>query len=210
MNRRTRIRRRILAIGFVVSFVVMFFLLRYRLVPIVQEMAVTHVSNEASFAINRAIIRHIREDNIQYDRLVLLEKDVQGRICAIQTNMLEANRLQTEVLELMDEEVLELSEAKIGVPLGNIILPEFFSGHGPKIPVDILSLSTSDAYFVSRFQEAGINQTMHQILLSVTATMSVLTPMGVQSVTAQSEIIVAETVIVGTVPESYFQYDTVR
>lgn len=203
MNRRKRNRRRVAAVLTVLILIGAFSFLRSRLTPMIRELAKTRVSNEASFAINRAIIRQIEDDGIAYDRMILLEKDVQGNVSAIKTNMAEVNRLQTAVLSMVDEEVLELSVAEIGIPLGNILLPEFFSGKGPALPVRILSVSTSDADFSSEFSDAGINQTLHRILLSVSATMTVLTPLGTQNVTAQSQMIVAETVIVGTVPQTY-------
>lgn len=183
----------------------MVFLLRYRMGPIIRELATTRVSNESSFAINRAIVRQIEENEINYDRIILLEKNAQGGISAIKTNMAEVNRLKTEVLSMVDEEVLELSVNEIGIPLGSVILPEFFSGRGPVLPVSVLSVSTSDATFESLFSQAGINQTRHQILLTVSATMAVLTPVGTQTVTADSQMIVAETVIVGAVPNTYMQ-----
>lgn len=182
------------------------FLLRFRMVPMIRELAKTRVSNEASTAINRAVIRQIEEGNISYDRIVILEKDVQGTISAIRTNMAEVNRLKSEVLDAVDEEILEISVSEISMPIGSLILPELFSNKGPSIPVRIISVSSSDASFSSAFSAAGINQTLHQLLITVSATMTVLTPMGTQNVTTDSQIIVAETVIVGSVPQTYMNY----
>lgn len=203
MNRKKRNLRRWLLVLAVLLSVLLILLLRFRMVPMVRELAKTRVSNEASTAINRAVIRQIEEDNIAYDRIIYLEKDVQGTISAIKTNMAEVNRLKTEILEAVDEEILEISMSEIGLPLGNLILPELFSGKGPLFPVRVMSVSTSDAAFSSQFSEAGINQTLHQLLISVSATMTVLTPLGTQNVTTDAQIIVAETVIVGAVPQTY-------
>ena len=173
------------------------------MVPMIRELAKTRVSNEASSAINRAVVRQIEEGNVVYDRMVLLEKDMQGNISAIKTNMAEVNRLKSEVLEAVDQEILEISVSEIGLPLGNLFLPELFSGKGPNLPVRIMAVSTSDASFVGDFSSAGINQTLHRIIVSVSATMTVLTPLGTQNVTADTQIVAAETVIVGTVPQTY-------
>lgn len=207
MFRRKRQKVIILVIVTVAIFVLLIGLARLRLSPIIQEMATTRVSNEASFAINRSIIRQIEEGNIAYDRIVLLEKDLQGNISAIKTNMAQVNLMKTTVLSMVDEEVLEISVSEIGIPFGNLLLPEFFSGKGPTIPVHIMSVSSSDAEFISSFSEAGINQTLHKIFLSVEVTMSVLTPMGTQTVTTKSQMLVAETVIVGAVPQTYWKVD---
>ncbi len=208
MVRRRKKNVAILVITFLGAFVLLLGVIRLRLSPIIREMATTRVSNEASFAINRSIIRQIEEGNIAYDRIVLLEKDLQGNISAIKTNMAQVNLMKTTVLAMVDEEVLEISVSEIGIPVGNLLLPEFFSGKGPTIPVRIMSVSSSDADFLSSFSEAGINQTLHQIFLSVEVTMSVLTPMGAQTVTTQSQMLVAETVIVGAVPQTYWKVDS--
>lgn len=207
MNRKKRNRRRWVVAVAVFLAVVMMLLLRYRMVPMVRELAKTRVSNEASTAINRAVIRQIEEDNIAYDRIIYLEKDVQGTISAIKTNMAEINRLKAEILDAVDEEILEISVSEIGLPLGNVIFPELFSGKGPRLPVRVMSVSTSDASFLSEFSQAGINQTLHQLFISVSATMTVLTPLGTQNVTTDAQILVAETVIVGAVPQTYMNWN---
>lgn len=207
MNRKKRNRRRWVFAVAVFLAVVMMLLLRYRMVPMVRELAKTRVSNEASTAINRAVIRQIEEDNIAYDRIIYLEKDVQGTISAIKTNMAEINRLKAEILDAVDEEILEISVSEIGLPLGNVIFPELFSGKGPRLPVRVMSVSTSDASFLSEFSQAGINQTLHQLFISVSATMTVLTPLGTQNVTTDAQILVAETVIVGAVPQTYMNWN---
>lgn len=207
MNRRKNKRRWIVLIFILFLLLAFFMFMRHRLSPMVRELAVTRVSNEASFAINRAIDRQIRENHIDYDRIIMLEKDVQGEITALKTNIAEVNRLQTMVLSMVDEEVLELSTEEIGIPLGNLIFPDFLSGKGPLLPIRIIAVSTSDAYFSSSFSAAGINQTLHRITLTVSATMAVLTPTETLSVNAESSMIVAETVIIGTVPHAYFSGD---
>ena len=100
-------------------------------------------------------------------------------------------------------DIRELSVEEIGIPIGNLFLPEFLSGKGPLLPVRVIAVSTSDAAFSSSFTEAGINQTLHRINLCISATMAVLTPAGTQSVSAETSVIVAETVIVGAVPQTY-------
>ena len=210
MHRKKRRRRALVLVILLAASALVVSMVRFRLSPMIREIATTRVSNEASFAINRSIIRQIDEKAIDYDRIVLLEKDIQGNICAIKTNMAEVNLMKTAVLEMVDEEVLELSVEEIGIPLGNLLLPEFFSGQGWHIPVKILAVSSSDAVFVSHFTEAGINQTLHQIFLTVEVTMTILTPLGAQTVDTNSQVLVAETVIVGAVPQTYMNMDRIH
>ena len=141
--------------------------------------------------------------NIQYDRIVYFEKDLDGRITALKTNMTEINRLKTDILNIINDEILALDTSDIGIPLGSLFFPEFLSGKGPAIPVHILSIRNSDASFESSFSQAGINQTLHQLAMEVSVDVAVLVLGQTSSFSLTSEVVVAETVIVGGVPQSY-------
>ena len=126
-------------------------LFRVRFNDAIRALAQTQVTNTTSDLINDAIDRQIEDGTIQYDRMVYFEKDLDGRITALKTNMSEVNRLKTNILNLINDEILALSTDDLGVPLGNLFLPEILSGRGPEIPVQILSIRNSDASFSSNF-----------------------------------------------------------
>ncbi len=176
---------------------------RYR--TVVEDLAQIQVMNTTSDLTNDAIARQIENGNISYDRIVYFEKDLEGRITALKTNIGEVNRLKTDILNLINEEILEVDSADIGIPLGSIFLSEFFSGRGPVIPVRILAIRNSDANFTSHFSEAGINQTLHQLIMQVSIDVSVLVLGQTSSFTLETEVVVAETVIIGDVPQTYLQ-----
>ena len=180
-------------------------LFRVRFNDAIRALAQTQVTNTTSDLINDAIDRQIEDGTIQYDRMVYFEKDLDGRITALKTNMSEVNRLKTNILNLINDEILALSTDDLGVPLGNLFLPEVLSGRGPEIPVQILSIRNSDASFSSNFTQAGINQTLQQINMQVCVDVTVLVLGQTDSFTVSSQVIVAETIIVGDVPNTYLQ-----
>ncbi|MCI7096361.1 MAG: sporulation protein YunB [Clostridiales bacterium] len=182
-----------------------FCLFRSRFRNVIRELAETQVKNTTSDLTNDAIAKQIAAGNIAYDRIVYFEKDLDGRITAMKTNMTEINRLKTDILNLINDEILALDTSDIGIPLGSLFLPEFFSGKGPAIPVHILSIRNSDANFASHFSEAGINQTLHQLIMEVNVDVSVLVLGQTSSFTVNSEVVVAETVIIGDVPQTFLQ-----
>ena len=184
---------------------VLLLLFRIRYHEVIRELAETQVKNSTSDLINDAIDKQIETGNIQYDRIVYFEKDLNGRITALKTNMSEVNRLKTCTLNIINDEILALDTSDIGIPLGSLFLPELFSGRGPVIPVQIISIRNSDAYFTSNFTAAGINQTLHQLSMSVLVDVSVLVLGETASFTVTSEVVVAETIIVGDVPDTFFQ-----
>lgn len=182
-------------------------LIRMRLFPLAEEMAVTQVTNKTSNLINDAIDKQIRQGAVDYSSMVLLEKDGEGNVTALKTNISEINRLKTQILDTVNEEIMNLNVEQIGVPLGNLVAPELFSGHGPYLPVRVLAVRSSDAGFENQFYQAGINQTLHQIVMNISIQMTIVTPAGTRLVETSSQVVVAETVIVGTVPNSYLSVD---
>lgn len=182
-----------------------FLMFRSRYREVIRELAETQVKNTTSDLTNDAIAKQIANGVIQYDRIVYFEKDLDGRITALKTNMSEINRLKTDILNIINDEILSLDTSDIGIPLGSLFLPEFLSGKGPAIPVHILSIRNSDATFSSQFSHAGINQTLHQLTMEVSVDVAVLVLGQTSSFTVNSEVVVAETVIVGDVPNTFLQ-----
>lgn len=201
-----RIIRRILSIFILLCIVILalfvFFRIRYH--NAIMALSETQVKNATSDLINDAIDRQIEMGNIQYDRIVYFEKDLNGRITALKTNMSEVNRLKTDILNLINDEILAQDTTDLGIPLGSLLFPEMFSGKGPVIPVQILSIKNSDGSFSSTFVEAGINQTLQQLSMEVLVDVTILVLGKTKSFTVSSQVVVAETIIVGQVPETFF------
>lgn len=210
MNRTRRKWRRMLAVCLLALLVALVLFLRLSVGPMIEELAKARVENRASYIINEAIEAQLRSEDIDYENIVYLEKDVNGAITALKTNINEINRLKTQILSVIDTMLLDLDVNEVGLPMGSLILPELFSGSGPKLPVKVLSISASDADFRNDFSEAGINQTSHRIMMDVTITMTVLTPVGTEDVVVTSTVVVAETIIVGGVPNSYVNVKPAR
>lgn len=200
---RRRLLRWLALIICVVAVLLILFRRRYN--EPIRTLAQTQITNATSDLINDAIDQQIEAGDIHYDRIVFFEKDLNGRITALKTNMSEVNRLKTSTLNLINDEILALDTSDIGIPMGSLFISELFSGRGPVIPVEIISIRNSDAFFTSNFTQAGINQTLHQLSMSVLVDVSVLVLGETASFTVTSEVVVAETIIVGDVPDTFFQ-----
>ena len=198
-------RLKLIVILILIILTAVFFWLRRTYRDVIRDLAETQVKNTTSDLTNDAIARQIADGVVQYDRIVYFEKDLDGRITALKTNIGEVNRLKTDILNIINDEILALDHSDIGIPVGSLILPEILSGRGPVIPVHILSIRNSDANFVSHFSQAGINQTLHQVTMQVTIDVSVLVLGQTTSFTMESQVVVAETVIVGDVPQTFLQ-----
>ena len=142
-------------------------------------------------------------EEITYDKLVELEKDTQGNVTAVRSNVAGLNRFRTALTARIDENLADLSVEELGIPVGSVVLPELFSGMGPRLVVRVLAVRTSDAAFRNRFSTVGINQTLHQIFIDIHVTVTILSLAGTQELAVDVTVLAAETVIVGNVPSTY-------
>ena len=202
MNRRRRARRRAILIALPLL-LILAFIVYFRYTPYVREAARVRVTNAASDWLVDAINAELRSGRIDFSHMTYLEKDVNGNITAVRTNTAEMNCLKSEIMELLGAEMPELDAQELGVPIGSILLPDYFAGQGVCLPVRVVALSSSDASFSTTFESAGINQSIQRVVLNVRITLTVLSPAGTQEIDVDSDVIVAETIVVGTVPNSY-------
>lgn len=173
------------------------------------SLAVTRVTNTVNRVVMAAVSDTIASGDIQYDRLITFEKDDGGRITALRSNMAEFNRLQSAITADILQRMGQTAQSELSIPLGTLTGSALLAGRGPRFRVRMESVGSCSAHFENDFDHAGINQTTHSILLYVDVSVSILLP-GFRTYTKVSNVFsVAETVIVGAVPDSYtyFQSD---
>lgn len=180
-----------------------FFGLEMKMRPLVKTYAQGRAAYIATRAVNEAVEEEIEEQGDIYDNLVYFEKNSDGDIMAVKTDSVKINRFKSSILSKINEKIYQNSSSLIEVPLGNIINGELFSGRGPGVPVLLQMINNANASFVSEFTQAGINQTRHRLIINVSVGMSVLLPGGRAYFEVTTEVNLAETIIVGKVPESY-------
>ena len=198
-----KVKRWLLIVLVLAIFSLLLFRLRYH--QVILDLSKTQVTNSTSDLINDAVAQRISAGEIDYDRIIYSEKDLGGKITALKTNIGEVNKIKTDILNTINDEILAIEQTDLGIPLGSLFLPEMLSGKGPQIPVKILSIRNSDGYFESSFIHAGINQTLHQVHMFVLVDVAVLVLGRTVIFTVESDVVVAETVIVGDVPDTFFQ-----
>ena len=178
-------------------------LLLAHLRPVLTSMASARVSNTVNRIVAAAVNEAIARGEIDYDHFISFEKDSSGRVTALRSNVAEVNRMQSAISEEILRRLSEVSTSELRIPMGTLTGSALLAGRGPYITVRMQSVGSASAVFRNEFSAAGINQTRHQILLEVDVYVSILLPGIRTSTTVANEIAVAETVIVGSVPESY-------
>lgn len=184
-------------------FIIVFAVCDRRLKPIVREYAYNQAVYIASDTINDSINQVLSENEIEYESLITLLTDESGNITALKTNTLKINQLKSEIINNVMLRLENPEYSKLKIPVFSALGFNTILGSGPKIPVIIEPVGSASASFGSEFYEAGINQTAHRIIMNVTVDITVI--MSQYSISAQinTDVDIAETIIVGTVPESY-------
>lgn len=176
--------------------------------PILVSLATTRVSNMVNRIVSEAVDEAIDGGNITYSDLITFEKDSEGRIAAIYSNMAAFNRLQSNILDIILARIDQVSARELSIPVGSLIGSVLLAGRGPRISVRMESVGSSSANFENEFTSAGINQTKHQIVLNIDVAVSILLPGFSTATTVSNAVTVAETVIVGSVPDTYTYFNS--
>ena len=160
--------------------------------------------NVGGEAVNEAI----QNGDISYQQLISLEKDNDGKVTAVHSNMAAFNRLQAQILDIILAKIDQVSARELSIPVGTLTGSALLAGRGPRIHVRMESVGSSSARFNNQFESAGINQTKHQIILQVDVSVSIFLPGFTTATKVSTAVTVAETVIVGTVPGTYTYFAT--
>ncbi len=166
------------------------------------DMAFARAYSMAVETINRAV-KQVVAQGVTYEELMETELDAQGRVAMLRANTMRMNELAAATALLAEEELNSIENQYVEIPLGAALGIQFLSGFGPRISVQILPVGAVQTGFETEFESAGINQTRHKIFLALRTTVSLIIPTGSRVVDVTSSVPIAESIIVGEVPESF-------
>lgn len=172
--------------------------------PLVLDIAEANVRAAAINSINKAAL-NIRSFDGFYGEYYNYEKNNEGEIVLITANTASINNMYLFAQKEIQDALNKLNGDTIEVPLGAFSGSAIFSALGPSVSINVSLVGTAEASWHSVYYSKGINQTLHRIILRVTTNMNILIPLKAANVTVQTDIIIAETVILGRVPDSYIE-----
>lgn len=178
-------------------------LLDVKLRPAIVEIAGAELEAIISDEVNRVCAEDALDGKAAYSDLITFQYDEGGNLIGLTTNMAELNALKASITSSVSEKLECLGKTEIYVPLGTATGVAIFSGIGPMIPVEVLSVNRINSQFESNFEAAGINQTRHQIEMLITVDVVLLLPGGSCQESCTNQITVAESVLMGDVPTNY-------
>ena len=168
-------------------------------------MAASDAGDLITAAVNEIVLQTMSDPTLDYDYFVDFERDNDGHVAAIITNMARVNTLSARLLNAVVD-ASNMGELDLSIPLGNLLGSGMLLGRGPDVPVRVTMLTSSRAVFHNELVSAGINQTKHQVMLELFVDVDVLLPWEVFSTQVVVDVLVAETIIVGSVPNTYLNW----
>lgn len=160
-------------------------------------------------SISNEVVENVMRD-VGYLDLIILDRDENGRILALRANVIEMNRIASLISKEIQKRNDELKPTFISIPIGNFIGNSLLAGRGPGIEVKIIPTGTVNIEFKTEFLSTGINQTRHRVYLRIKSKMGIVAPFTSKKVDVINEVNVAETVLIGDVPTTYYNMEGVE
>lgn len=174
--------------------------------PIIDELCLDEAKNIGTKIANEQAT--IVMDEYQYEDFITIVKDEEQNVVMLQANVNTINSIASDIPLKIIEEFEKDSNSEINIYVGSILGLKIFSGAGPKIQAKIANTGNVQTTLKSEFSEQGINQTLHRIYLEINAEVTILTPYNTIKTNIINQVLIAESIIVGNVPNSYYNLNT--
>ncbi len=193
-------------ITFALIVFILFIIIEKNISPTLLAIAEARARLIATEAINEAIKNKVA-NNISYKDMITIHKNVNGEVTLIQINAMEVNRIESETALYISQTLRKITMGGIAIPLGQVTGSQILANFGPKIKVSIIPVGTVEVDISEAFEEAGINQTRHKIFLAIKTWVKIVVPMVSSNVQVATHIPIAETIIVGNVPDVILEFE---
>lgn len=212
LYRKNRRNKKFIIILFLmlIVFISGFCLFEYKAKHLVKHLVYNELENCATSALDSAVLDVLEDENIEYSQLINVSTDEEGRVKALETNTLEANRLKSRLSNEIVENIKNDKKATVKLPAGAFTGVVLLSELGPGIPVTLSYGGSINSTISSEFLSAGLNQTIHRIYLHIDADVSLTNPIIDYDCKIKTDYLIAETVIVGGVPQFYANVDSIK
>lgn len=202
-NKKYRHKKLSIKIKFIIIIVfisIIAVLLDRQMRPLVKAIVFNQAQTASIKVINQVVVDELTRLDIDYSDIIDIQKDEDGKILAISTDMKKANSLKALIAMSIQEKISTMEVPKVKVPIGTFTGTEILNGRGPKISIDISMSGSVVIDFKSEFISAGINQTKHRLYLDVSSEVLALIPGYPVNTVVNTSVLIAETIIVGEVP----------
>lgn len=193
-----------LALVLVIAIFVYEAVMRY-IEPVFETLCEDKVKSIATIISNQESTKIMKK--YQYEELYTIEKDEAGNLVIIKSNVVPINNMISDLTESIQNRFNEMENDEIKIPLGNLFGGYYFAGVGPSIPAKVRTSGTLDTEVKSEFIAQGINQTLHRVYVNFECYVKIVTPVKNFEKKITNQVIIAEHVIVGNIPDSYYNLE---
>ena len=202
--RYSRLKRRFMLM--ILILLVLLILTERNIKPMVFALAEARSAAMASQVLNLALADALG-DGIGYDDLMNVRMDQKGQVALLSANTIRMNQLANRAGQAALRRLEAMSSARVTVPLGAALGLTMLAGSGPGIPVSVVPVGSVRTEFATEFEACGVNQTRHKVYLQVEASVRIVIPTGAKTTNVAANMLVAESIIVGAVPEGFVGYN---
>lgn len=171
--------------------------------PVAMRYLKNETNLETTRLIQESVFAALEKESLDYSSFVNMEKATEGDVTTLQTNVVALNRFTSSATLAVAERLKQMSIQESKVPFGVFSGVSLFSGLGPKLSFKIAPTGNISTQTENIFEGVGINQTRHQIMLKVTVNVDIILVGYTESVQIETSFCIAETIIVGEVPQVY-------
>ena len=200
---KKRRRRTVLYLASVFFFTVCIFTGIQRWIrPTVQTRLIYQAKTYAVTALEETVRQELEQMDLSYGRLVRVSRE-EGRVVSLETDTVLLNQIKSRITQAAVRKMEKLSDYRLTVPLGSVSGIDLFSGKGPKVRFLLQPQTAVESQILQQFQSAGVNQTQHRIYLQLDVEIEAVIPGFSAKTSVQTQVELAQTVIVGEVPQFY-------
>lgn len=190
---------------FVLSFLFLFLGAIYYLKvvnPVIKTYSAAQTRALTEQAVNLAVSNVINR-SISYDTLIDISYNTNGEIASFSANQYEINSITREIVKEAQFLMETIGEDGLPLNIGTFTGIPFLLGRGPIVNLKLVPIGSVSGTFESEFNAVGINMTRHALFLYVDIHVSIVMPIKSYDVYTTSQVLLAESIIVGKVPEVY-------
>lgn len=203
--RKKRFKRLVILSFIFFIFIFTFYKIDRDLKPLIMALCDAEARGIAMSTINETI-RDEFGNKISYDDLMTIKTDKEGNVVMLQANTVELNRIGSDVALAVQKRIENTGVRGGAIPIGAVLKSDLIAYYGPKLRFKMKPVGYVTTSYRSEFQAAGINQTRHIIYIDVTTNVQVVIPTARNSISITSNVPIAESIIVGKVPNTYAEF----
>ena len=177
---------------------------------LIDDLVVNELEYLVTDIINTAVYDTIKNSGYTFDDLTIINTDKNGFVNSVSIEPSSANMMKSEIAALINERVNKISDDDVKITIGMIIGYCNLGSWGPEIPLAVLPNTNVEIDFSNEFVSCGINQVQDNLTIDVNVHVSALMPFLKSTSTIHSSVIVAQTLIVGDVPNTYLEIGDLR